>query len=200
MDILVRLEARPADSPVLAHVNSVPVAPDGAPFGRPGRREVVTLYGEADPQHLALALAASVESGSLERSAVAVRHLGVWPDRGAIGDAAWRDDTTGELQTRDLDIALPTLQARASELLGTCGPVLRRIVAGLAMPDWPEGMERALSFTLRSGSPLQTPHAAMAAIAGLDNSSDDAVAISWLDALRAADGQPDEDEEARDAT
>jgi hypothetical protein len=198
MDILVRLEARPADSPVLAHVNSIPVASDGARFGRPGRREVVTLYGEADPQHLALALAASVESGSLERSAVAVRHLGVWPDRGAVGDAAWRDDATGELQTRDLDIALPTLQARASELLGSCGPVLQRVVAGLITPDWPEGTERALSFTLRAASQLHTPHAAMAAIGGADG--DEAEAASWLDALRTADGNPDEDEEARDAT
>lgn len=197
MDILVRLEARPADSPVLAHVNSIPVATDGARFGRPGRREVVTLYGEADPQHLALALAASVESGSLERSAVAVRHLGVWPDRGAVGDAAWRDDATGELQTRDLDIALPTLQARASELFGSCGPVLQRVVAGLITPDWPEGTERALSFTLRPTSQLHTPHAAMAAIGGPDG--DEAEAASWLDALRTADGNPDEEEETQDA-
>jgi len=199
MDILVRLEERPADSPVLAHVNSIPVAPDGARFGRPGRREVVTLYGEADPQHLALALAASVECGALERSAVAVRHLGVWPDRGAVGDAAWRDAATGELQTRDLDIALPTLQARASELLGTCGPMLQRVVAGLATPDWPEGTERALSFTLRPASQTQTPNAAMVAIGALDGASEDADAISWLDALRAADGNPDEHEEALDA-
>ena len=51
MDVLVRLEARPTDSPVVAHVNSIPVLP----FGTRSRREVVTLYGVADAQSLALA-------------------------------------------------------------------------------------------------------------------------------------------------
>jgi len=26
-----------------------------------------------------------------------IRHLGLWPERGAIGDAAWRDEVTGKL-------------------------------------------------------------------------------------------------------
>ena len=94
MDVLVRLEARPSDSPVLAHVNSIPVLP----FGTRSRREVVTLYGTADAQSLALALAATVESERQEvpRSGV-VRHIGVWPDRGAIGDSAWRDGQNSEV-------------------------------------------------------------------------------------------------------
>jgi len=81
MDVLVRLEARPSDSPVLAHVNSIPVLP----FGTRSQREVITLYGVADAQSLALALAATVESQRQEvpQSGV-VRHIGVWPDRGAI--------------------------------------------------------------------------------------------------------------------
>ena len=102
MDVLVRLEARPTDSPVLAYVNSIPVLP----FGTRSRREVVTLYGHADAQSLALALAATVESERLEAPQLGVvRHLGVWPDRGAIGDSAWRDLKTGRLMTQDLDIA-----------------------------------------------------------------------------------------------
>ena len=88
MDVLVRLEARPSDSPVLAHVNSIPVLP----FGTRSRREVVTLYGNADANSLALAIAATIECGLLEAPKFGVvRHLGVWPGRGAVGDSAWRD-------------------------------------------------------------------------------------------------------------
>ncbi len=176
MDVLVRLEARPGDSPVLAHVNSIPVLP----FGTRSRREVVTLYGEADTQSLALALAATVESELVEASrGGVVRHLGVWPDRGAVGDSAWRDDTTGRLVTQDLSIPLPALEARAVELLDSCGPTLRRVTAGLTMPDWPEGIERALSFSLIF---------ATAASGGAGNwFDDDAKVENWLDSIRQAD-------------
>jgi hypothetical protein len=176
MDVLVRLEARPSDSPVLAHVNSIPVLP----FGTRSRREVVTLYGQADAQSLALALAATVESERLEAvTSGVVRHLGVWPDRGAVGDSAWRDNATGRLVTQDLDIPLLTLEVRASELLGSCGSTLRRVAAGLAMPDWPEGTERALSFSF-----LDTVGASGGAGASLE---DDAGVERWLDSIRQAD-------------
>ena len=178
MDVLVRLEARPSDSPVLAHVNSIPVLP----FGTRSRREVVTLYGEADAQSLALALAATFESERMEASTSGVvRHLGVWPDRGAVGDSAWRDGATGRLVTQDLDIPLDTLEARATELLGACGTTLRRVAAGLAMADWPEGTERALTFSLASGT--------SGASGGSGGSSldDEAGVESWLDSLRQAD-------------
>ena len=176
MDVLVRLEARQSDSPVLAHINSIPVLP----FGTRSRREVVTLYGEADAQSLAMALAATVESERLEAPQLGVvRHLGVWPDRGAVGDSAWRDATTGRLVTRDLDIPFLTLQARASELLGECGQTLRRVAAGLAMPDWPEGSERALSFSLSDASEIG---------GGAGNTFRDDVGVeNWLDSLREAD-------------
>jgi hypothetical protein len=183
MDVLVRLEARPSDSPVVAHVNSIPVLP----FGTRSRREVVTLYGVADAQSLALALAATVESAELEAHTGAVRHLGVWPDRGAVGDSAWRDGTTGRLVTLDLDIPLRTLEARASALLGACGATLRRVAAGLAMPDWPEGTERALSFSFAS-----TP--ALAAGGGGWSLDDDAGVAGWLDSLREADDFTFDDE------
>jgi hypothetical protein len=177
MDVLVRIEARPVDSPVLAHVNSIPVLP----FGTRSRREVVTLYGVADAQSLALAIAATVECERLEstRSGV-VRHLGVWPERGAIGDAAWRDDNTGLLVTRDLDIPFNTLALRATELLGSCGSTLRRVAAGLAMEDWPEGADRALSFSLLSPDPTS-------AGGGSVQARDDAGVEHWLDTMRQAD-------------
>lgn len=176
MDVLVRLEHGRTDSPVLAHVNSLPVLP----FGTHSRREVVTLYGEADAQSLALALAATVESERLEDSrGGVVRHLGVWNDRGAMGDSAWRDDA-GRLVTRDVDIPFSTLALRAAELLGENGPTLRRVAAGLSMPDWPEGTDRALSFS------LSTLYATAASGGGV-NSLDDAGAEHWLDMMREAD-------------
>ncbi len=176
MDVLVRLESGRTDSPVLAHVNSLPVLP----FGTRSRREVITLYGEADAHALALALAATVESERLEESrSGVVRHLGVWSDRGALGDSAWRDDA-GRLVTYDLDIPIATLQLRAAELLGENGPTLRRVAAGLAMPDWPEGTDRALSFTL---STLY----ATAVSGGALGVMDDAGAEHWLDMVRSAD-------------
>jgi hypothetical protein len=171
MDVLVMLEENPEHSPVLAHVNSVP-----APLNSERTpREVVTLYGVPSPESLALALAAAVESRRppAERSDT-IRHLGVWPQRGAIGDAAWRDITTGQLMTRDLDIPFEILLETSRQLLGECGQLIRRLVAGLVMPDWPEGARRAISFSF-------TPVVAIPAAAG----NYDAL----LETLREADGQ-----------
>ena len=145
MDVLVMLEESPDHSPVLAHVNSVPSPLNSE---RPSR-DVVTLYGVPSPESLALALAAAVEghrTGS--DGADAIRHLGVWPERGAVGDAAWRDGPTGQLMTRDLEIPFEILRATAGQLLAECGHLIRRLVAGLAMPDWPEGARRAISISL----------------------------------------------------
>lgn len=150
MDILVMLEENPEHSAVLAHVNSVP-SPLNAE--RPSR-DIVTLYGEPNAESLALALAAAVEIHREHREPDAValpstiRHLGVWPERGALGDAAWRDVVTGQLVTRDLEIPLEILHATAGQLLAECGQLIRRLVAGLSMPDWPEGARRAINVTL----------------------------------------------------
>lgn len=145
MDFLVMLEENPEHSPVLAHVNSVP-----APLNseRPSR-DVVTLYGVASPESLALALAVALEShrAPAERSDT-IRHLGLWPEQGAVGDAAWRDLETGQLMTRDLNIPFDVLRETAGQLLVECGHLIRRLVAGLSMPDWPEGARRAISFSL----------------------------------------------------
>ena len=150
MDILVMLEENPEHSAVLAHVNSVPSSLD---VERPSR-DIVTIYGLPSAESLALALAAAVEihrrprNGEPAAALTAIRHLGVWPERGGVGDAAWRDATTGQLVTRDLEIPLEILHATAAQLLMECGQLIRRLVAGLSMPDWPEGARRAINVTL----------------------------------------------------
>ena len=68
-------------------------------------------------------------------------------ERGAVGDAAWRDGS-GQLVTRDLDIPLDILTATAGRLLGEFEQLIRRLVAGLSMPDWPEGARRAITVSL----------------------------------------------------
>lgn len=187
MDVLVLLEDA-APSPLgaglaggvagapLAHVHSVPRGP--APIG-PDMREVVTLYDAPDAAALALALAAAVEGQrAVAAPAGAMRHLGVWRDGGAHGDAAWRDRATGQLVTQDLDIAAATLDATARRLLGECGTAIRQVVAGLATPDWPEGARRALQVTLVAQEVL--------APAGAEGEG-------WLELVREADGWDDGD-------
>src|ERR1700722_3896078 len=101
MDVLVMLEDHPDHSPVLAHVNSGPTPRRSE---RPPR-DLVTLYGSPSPESLAVAVGAAVEGRRLrgEQEGV-IRHLGLWPEQGAIGDAAWRDEVTGQLMTRDVVI------------------------------------------------------------------------------------------------
>ena len=144
MDFLVMLEESPEQPAVLARVDSVP-----ALHASEHARDVVTLYGTPSSESLALALAAAVEGHrSAGNGSGAFRHLNVWPERGAIGDAAWRDAATGQLMTRDLDIPSDVLKRTAGELLRSCGKPIQRLIAGLAMPDWPEGAWRAITITL----------------------------------------------------
>ncbi|HET7630946.1 MAG TPA: hypothetical protein VFK16_01385 [Gemmatimonadaceae bacterium] len=148
MDVLVMLEENSEPSPVLAQVNSVPAPQDSE---RP-TRDVVTVYGDPTTESVALALAAAVECHrSGERSGAGILEsiglVGVWPERGAVGDAAWRDGT-GQLVTRTLEIPLEVLRTTATQLLHECGQVIGRLVAGLSMPDWPEGARRALTVSL----------------------------------------------------
>ncbi|HTR78422.1 MAG TPA: hypothetical protein VMH39_09940 [Gemmatimonadaceae bacterium] len=155
MDVLVMLEEQSDHSPVLAHVNSMPTPRHGVEHQS---RDIVTLYGAPSPESLALALAAAVESHREDDGVHvgAIRHLGVWPERGAIGDAAWRS-STGELVTRDLEISLERLNATAALLLGECGSLIRRLVAGLSMPDWPEGARRAINVSLGPVAGIASP-------------------------------------------
>lgn len=145
MDFLVTMEESSEQSPMLARVDSVPAV--RAPESRV--RDVVTLYGVPTPDSLAMALAAAVESHrTAGNGSGAFRHINIWPGRGAVGDAAWRDETTGEVVTRDLEIPLEVLSDLARQLLAECGSLIRRLVAGLAMPDWPEGAWRAINITI----------------------------------------------------
>jgi hypothetical protein len=143
MDVLVMLEEDAGPSPVLAHVNSVP----SPRFAERPTRDVVTLYGVPNPESLALALAAAIEGQRANGEGIdTIRHLGIWPERGAIGDAAWRD-ATGQLMTRDLAIPFDVLLETSRQLLSECGTMIRRLIAGLSMPDWPEGMRRAINIS-----------------------------------------------------
>jgi len=172
MDVLVMLEENPDHSPVLAHVNSVPSPLESA---ERTSRDIVTLYGAPTSESLALALAAAVECHrSREGTVETIRHLGVWPERGAIGDAAWRDAATGQLMTRDLEIPLEILHSTAGRLLAECGQLIRRLIAGLSMPDWPEGARRAITVSIGPILGLTAPM-----IAPLE---------SVLDRVREADG------------
>lgn len=145
MEFLVMLEESPEQSPVLARVDSVPAELDSEHRGR----DVVTLYGTPSTESLALALAAAVESRrTAGNSSGAFRHLGVWPERGAVGDTAWRDAATGQLMMSDLSIPFDVLAASARRILGEAGPAIQRLVAGLNMPDWPEGNWRAIGMSL----------------------------------------------------
>ena len=181
MDVLVMLQEFPDfpdQAPVLAQVNSVPsyIASEHL------IRDVVTLYGVPNAESLALALAAALESSrhhvSGEHALDVTRHVGVWPERGAIGDAAWLDSSTGEVVKREVEIPLAVLLETAGQLLAECGQGIRRLLAGLLMPDWPEGTSRAINFSF-------APAAGGALLSG----------ESLLASLREADGVGTDDDE-----
>jgi hypothetical protein len=171
MDVLVMLEEPVDQSPVLAHVNSGPAlrSDDRPP------RDLVTFYRSPTPDSVALALATAVEGRRMhDQHEGMIRHLSLWPERGAIGDAAWRDQATGQIVTLDLMIPLEVLRETAQQLLDECGQMIRRLAAGLSMPDWPEGARRAIGISL-----MPVGEITAGAMAGVD---------SMLDSLREADG------------
>ena len=185
MDILVLLaeaddsvdQTAVAAAVPIAHVRSTPDASlFDAGFGR-GVREVVTLYGAAEADRLAVAIAAAFEgrrTGGIPMDAV--RRFGVWADRGAVGDVAWRDRATGQVVTQDVSISAAAIAGTAGRLLAEHGRAIRQTIAGLAMPDWPEGTRRAIQVSL---GPVGDP------LVGVR--SDDALLAS----LREADGYDD---------
>ena len=110
-------------------------------------RQVVTLYGVPTPESLALALAAAVEARKAgEATPRETRDLRVSTADGAVGDAAWQDRSTGEIIRREMSIPLTVLRETAAELLAEGGQGIRRLLAGLLMPEWPEGTRRALTL------------------------------------------------------
>lgn len=152
LDVMVQWEQGPGEHPSIARVSSV------ASYGtlESPSRDVVTLYGQPTPESFALALAAAVEARKGSSAPHATREMNVSESTGAVGDAAWRDHSTGELIRRDLNIPLTVLRETAQDLLAEGGQAIRRLLAGLLMPEWPEGSNRALSFQLAGGPPQRT--------------------------------------------
>jgi hypothetical protein len=138
-------------------------------------RDVVTLYGVPTPESLALALAAAVEARKAAAPSGALPQLDVSEAHGAVGDSAWRDKRTGVVIRREMAIPLTVLKETAADLLKEGGHAIRRVLAGLLMPDWPEGTRRSLTVQL--------------AIAGTARTSD------TLAAMREADADNFRDEE-----
>lgn len=188
-----------AGSAVAVPIARVRSAPDPTAYGaghRAGRgrgaRDVVTLYGAAEADHLAVAIAAACEGRlAADPAPDAVRQLGVWADRGAVGDVAWRDRGTGQLVTRDVSISAAVIAGTAGRLLREHGRAIRQTVAGLAMAEWPEGARRGIHVSL---GPVASPLAAVGnAAAGAAASSADAAGAddALLALLREADGYDD---------
>jgi hypothetical protein len=139
-------------------------------------REIVTLYGRPTPEALALALAATLEARKAAPGiSLSTGDLHLTGSQDAVGDAEWRDRDTGEVIRRELAIPFKVLTETARDLLAEGGQSIRRLLAGLLMPDWPEGTRRALTLQLADGTPQRTSDmlAAMRE-ADADNFSDDA--------------------------
>jgi hypothetical protein len=140
-------------------------------------REIVTLYGTPTPESLALALAATLEARKASRGGVGFTS-GDWAVTeldGAVGGTEWRDRKTGEIIRRELAIPFNVLRETAQDLLAEGGQSIRRLLAGLLMPDWPEGTIRALTFQL--------------AVAGAARTSDTLAAMREADAENFADDE-----------
>jgi hypothetical protein len=149
LEIMVKLEEDEAGASPIARVNSIASAES---LETPSR-EVVTLYGTPTAESLALAVAASLEAQRVQHRPDALRDLTISSEAGAVGDAAWRDASTGEMIRADLAIPLTVLKETAAELLAEGGQAIRRAIAGLLQVDWPEGTRRALHVQL----PLTRP-------------------------------------------
>ena len=147
LDVMVQWEQGSGAYASIARVSSV-ASPET--FESPSR-DVVTLYGRPTAESLAQALAAAVEARKGQFAADATREMSVSEASGAVGDSAWHDRSTGQLIRADLHIPLNVLHETARTLLLDGGQAIRRLIAGLLMPDWPEGTSRALSFQLAGG-------------------------------------------------
>lgn len=145
MDVMVEWDESTTDDRSFARVSAVASAETlEAPT-----RELVTLYGAPTPESLALALAAAVESRRAgEGSTLATRDLRLSEVDGAVGDTSWHDRNTGQIIRQELAIPLTVLRETAAELLAEGGQSIRRLLAGLLMPEWPEGTRRALTLQM----------------------------------------------------
>lgn len=174
MDVMVQWDDAPGRAPI-ARVSSV-ASPDT--FEAP-QRDVVTLYGQPTPETLALALAAAVEARKAVFAGTPVggvtQELDVMQGADAVGDSAWRDKRTGEVIKRELQIPLTVLRETAGDLLREGGQAIRRLLAGLLMPEWPEGTRRSLTFQVVSAQPPRRTSDVLAAMreADADNFRDE---------------------------
>lgn len=145
MDVTVEWDESTSDDPSFARVSAVA----SAEALDERTREIVTLYGAPTPQSLALALAAAVEARRAgEGTTLATGDLRLSETEGAVGAASWLNRNTGEIIRRELAIPLTVLRETAEELLAEGGQGIRRLLAGLLMPEWPEGTRRALTLQL----------------------------------------------------
>ncbi len=171
MNVMVQLDESMTATSSIARVSSV-ASPD---THESPSRDIVTLYGVPTPESLALALAAAVEARKAAMGATgASRELTVTEGTGAVGDTAWHDRDTGELIRRELAIPFTVLRETAADLLAEGGQGIRRLLAGLLMPDWPEGTRRSLTFQLAcAGTPRTSDMLAQLREADADNFTDD---------------------------
>jgi hypothetical protein len=172
MDVMVQWDQETAQGAAVARVNAI----HSAETLESPTREIVTLYGEPTPESLALALAATVEARKAGRGeAFSTGEIRILPSEGAVGEAAYADVKTGELIRRELTIPLTVLTETAQEILREGGQGIRRLLAGLLQPEWPEGTRRALGFQFAAGTPAKRPSDALAAQreADAENFADD---------------------------
>lgn len=145
MDVTVEWDESKTDEQSFARVSAVA----SRETREAPTREIVTLYGAPTPESLALALAAAVEARrAVEGTTLAAGDLRLTETDGAVGDASWLNRHTGEIIRRELAIPLTVLRETAEELLAEGGQSIRRLLAGLLMPEWPEGTRRALTLQL----------------------------------------------------
>jgi hypothetical protein len=144
MDVTVQWDESSAASSSIARVSAV----EQRDTLESPARDVVTLYGVPTPESLALALAAAVEARKASADAASLPRLDVSEAHGAVGDSASRDTRTGQVIRREMTIPLTVLRETAGDLLREGGQAIRRVLAGLLMPDWPEGTRRSLTLQL----------------------------------------------------
>ncbi|WKW11000.1 hypothetical protein Strain138_000234 [Pseudogemmatithrix spongiicola] len=173
MDVMVQIHEGNDERATVARVNAV----HSRETLEAPTREIVTLYGEPTPESLALALAATVEARKASRGeAFTTGEIRIVGDEGAVGETAYTDRNTGEIIKRELSIPLTVLTETAQEILREGGQGIRRLLANLLMPEWPEGTRRALGFQFASSAaPVTRPSDQLAAMREADaqNFADD---------------------------
>lgn len=142
MDVMVQWDPTEDERAAFARVNAV-ASPETL---ESPTRDIVTLYGEPTPESFALALAASVEARKRSGVGYTTGDIRLSAEDGAVGETSYRDVKSGEIIRRELSIPLTVLKETAAEILAEGGQGIRRLLAGLRMPDWPEGARRALGF------------------------------------------------------